>query len=84
MFIQVIQGRVADPAALRAAIDRWGQDLQSGAEGWLGTTDGITDDGRFVATVRFDAHHDTLSRDSGERTNHHHPPAPEGSPAPGR
>ena len=32
-----------------------GQDLQSGAEGRLGTTGGIIDDGRFVATVRFDS-----------------------------
>src|SRR6478752_4271073 len=40
MFIQVIQGKVADPAALRAAVDRWGQDPQSGAEGRLGTTAG--------------------------------------------
>jgi len=55
MFIQVIQGKVADAEGLRAAIDRWGQELQPGATGWLGTTGGITDDGTFVATVRFDS-----------------------------
>ena len=52
MFIQVIQGRVANAEGLRAAMDRWGRDLQPGARGWLGTTGGITDDGTFVATVR--------------------------------
>jgi hypothetical protein len=55
MFIQVIQGKVADAEGLRAAMDRWGRDLQPGATGWLGTTGGITDDGTFVATVRFDS-----------------------------
>lgn len=55
MFIQVIQGKVADAEGLRAAMDSWGRDLQPGAEGWLGTTGGITDDGTFVATVRFDS-----------------------------
>jgi hypothetical protein len=52
MFIQVIQGKVADADGLPAAIDRWGRDLQPGATGWLGTTGGITDDDTFVATVR--------------------------------
>jgi hypothetical protein len=55
MFIQVVQGKVADAPALRAAMDAWERDLQPGAAGWLGTTGGITDDGTFVATVRFDS-----------------------------
>jgi len=55
MFIQVMQGKVGDAAGLRAAMDRWEKDLQPGAVGWLGTTAGITDDGTFVATVRFDS-----------------------------
>lgn len=55
MFIQVIQGKVADAERLRMAMDRWKQDLQPGAHGWLGSTGGITDDGMFVMTVRFDS-----------------------------
>lgn len=55
MFIQVIQGKVADAPGLQAAMDTWRRDLQPGADGWLGTTGGITDDGIFVATVRFDS-----------------------------
>ena len=65
MFIQVIQGKVADAEGLRAAMDRWGRDLQPGATGWLGTTGGITDDGTFVATVRFDS--EDAARRNSER-----------------
>ena len=53
MFVQVIKGRVADPARAKAALDRWAEELAPGAEGWLGTTAGVTDDGRFVAAARF-------------------------------
>jgi hypothetical protein len=55
MFIQIIQGRVADPEALQSQIDLWGNQLAPGAEGWLGTTYGTTDDGTFVAVVRFES-----------------------------
>ena len=53
MFVQVIQGRVADPARVKAALDRWAEELAPEAEGWLGTTAGVTEDGRFVAAARF-------------------------------
>ena len=53
MFMQVIKGRAADPARVKAALDRWAEELAPGAEGWLGTTAGVTDDGRFVAAARF-------------------------------
>ena len=53
LFIQVIQGKVADAAGLHAAMDRWGKELPPGATGFLGYTAGITDDGTFIATVRF-------------------------------
>ena len=55
MFIQVIQGKVADAQGLQAAMDRWVADLQPGAQGWLGSTGGFTDDGMFVSTVRFES-----------------------------
>lgn len=53
MFVQVIKGRVADPARVKAALDRWAEELAPGAEGWLGTTAGVTADGRFIAAARF-------------------------------
>ena len=55
MFVQVIQGQVADPEQARAALDRWVRELAPGADGWLGTTAGVTDDGRFVAAARFES-----------------------------
>ena len=55
MFVQVIQGRTSDAEALRAAIDRWERDLAPGADGWLGSTGGVTDDGRVIGVVRFES-----------------------------
>jgi hypothetical protein len=55
VFVQVIQGQVADPGQVRAALDRWVQELAPGAIGWLGTTAGVTDDGRFIALARFES-----------------------------
>jgi hypothetical protein len=55
MFVQVIQGQVADKGQLRAALDRWIQELAPGAEGWLGSTSGVTEDGRSFALVRFES-----------------------------
>jgi hypothetical protein len=54
MFVQVIQGHVTDPKQVRAALDRWAAELAPGAEGWLGSTAGVTEDGRFIALARFE------------------------------
>ena len=55
MFVQVIQGQVTDIGEVRAALDRWVDELSPDASGWLGTTAGVTDDGQFVAVARFDS-----------------------------
>lgn len=55
MFVQVIQGQVSDAGQMRAALDRWAQELAPGASGWLGSTAGVTDDGRFIALARFES-----------------------------
>ena len=55
MFVQIIQGQVDDPSALQAALDRWVSDLAGGATGWLGSTAGVTDDGRVVVVARFES-----------------------------
>lgn len=55
MFIQVIQGRTNDEQGLRAATDRWLEELAPGADGWLGATYGVTDDGNFIGVVRFES-----------------------------
>lgn len=55
MFIQVFQGQVTDPGKIRAALDRWLQELAPGASGWLGSTAGVTPDGMFIALARFES-----------------------------
>jgi hypothetical protein len=66
MFVQVIQGQVADAAEARQAADRWAEELAPGAAGWLGSTAGVTDDGRFIAVVRFDS--EEAARRNSDRT----------------
>ncbi|HEX5880913.1 MAG TPA: hypothetical protein VF468_21745 [Actinomycetota bacterium] len=64
MFVQVIQGQVADAEQVRAAFDRWDRELAPGATGWLGSTAGVTDDGRFIALARFESE-EAARRNSG-------------------
>jgi hypothetical protein len=63
MFMQIIQGRIRDAEAAKAAMDRWEMELAPGAEGWLGGTYGVTDDGQMVAAVRFE------SREAAQRNS---------------
>jgi hypothetical protein len=53
MFAQIIEGKVADGAQLRRAVDQWYEEVAPGAVGWLGSTGGVTEDGRAIALVRF-------------------------------
>jgi len=55
VFVQVIQGQVTDAAEVRAAMEQWVRDLAPGAMGWLGSTTGVTEDGRLVALARFES-----------------------------
>jgi hypothetical protein len=55
MFVQVISGRTSQPQALVDSFDRWKADLSAGATGWLGSTGGVTEDGRFIAVARFES-----------------------------
>jgi hypothetical protein len=55
MFVQVIQGRVSDPEQMHDALNLWAEQLAPGATGWLGSTAGVTRDGRFVTLARFES-----------------------------
>ena len=55
MFVQVIEGRVADKDRLRQQLDRWVDELKPGAKGYLGSTGGVTDDGHVILFARFDS-----------------------------
>ena len=58
MFVQVIQGRTSNPQGLDAALNQWVEDLAPSATGWLGSTSGVTEDGRAIAVVRFESEDD--------------------------
>jgi hypothetical protein len=55
VFVQVIQGKVSDADAVRARFDTWMSELAPGADGWLGSTAGVTDDGQLVVLARFES-----------------------------
>ena len=53
MFIRIIQGRATNPPGIRRDLGRWQRLLAADADGWLGSTVGITDDGWSITVVRF-------------------------------
>lgn len=53
MFVQVIRGHATNRAGLREQWERWESELEPTAEGYLGATAGLADDGTFIAMVRF-------------------------------
>lgn len=55
MFVQVIEGRVADRDRLRRQMDGWMTELRPGATGFLGSTTGVTDDGYAMSFARFES-----------------------------
>jgi hypothetical protein len=55
MFVQVIEGRVSDREGLRRQMDKWMTDLRPGATGFLGSTAGVTEDGRGITFARFES-----------------------------
>jgi hypothetical protein len=65
MFVQVIQGKVSDADQLRRAMERWRTDVKPGAAGYLGSTGGVTPDGRSIALVRFES--EEAARANSER-----------------
>lgn len=64
MFVQVFQGHVTDTQQVRQLLDEWVERVAPGADGWLGCTAGVTDDGELVCTARFESA-DAARRNSG-------------------
>ena len=54
MFVQIIEGRTSDPAALRDHGEQWQVDVGPSAVGFLGVTAGTTADGRTITLARFE------------------------------
>lgn len=55
MFVQVITGATSDRDGLLRQVDRWQEELRPGATGYLGSSGGVTDDGRVVLLARFES-----------------------------
>jgi len=55
MFVQVIEGNVADRDGLYRQLERWVSDIRPGATGYLGSTGGVTEDGRAVLLACFES-----------------------------
>lgn len=55
MFAQIVQGRVTDPAGIKKQFERWVEDIKPGAQGFLGSTAGLTADGEFITIARFES-----------------------------
>ena len=55
MFAQIIQGRTQDAAALWNRMEEWDRTLKPGAEGFLGSTAGVADDGEAIVMARFES-----------------------------
>jgi hypothetical protein len=42
VFVQVVRGRATTPGRIRRELGRWQRPLAADADGWLGSTTGIT------------------------------------------
>jgi hypothetical protein len=65
MFVQVIQGKLNDADLLNRQLERWRKEIKPGATGHLGSTSGVTADGRSIAVVRFES--EAAARANSER-----------------
>ena len=55
MFVQVIEGRVTDEAGIRKQQDRWEEELMPGAEGFIGSTSGVSEEGIIIIGSRWES-----------------------------
>lgn len=64
MFIQVVQGKAKDPYLWRSELRRWRAEIKPKAIGYLGSTSGVTSDGRAIALFRFESEKDAIANSS--------------------
>jgi len=65
MFVQFIEGKIADADAWRRQAERWTAELQPGAAGYLGTTAGVSQDGQAYVVSRWES--EDLARANSDR-----------------
>lgn len=54
LFIQIVEAN-GDTSTAREAWDAWERDVRPSVTGYLGTTGGVTDDGRLLFVARFES-----------------------------
>lgn len=55
MFVQIMEAQTGDVEGVKRVGDRWEAELRPGASGFLGSTGGVTADGRVVLLARFES-----------------------------
>ncbi|HUP70178.1 MAG TPA: hypothetical protein VM142_10235 [Acidimicrobiales bacterium] len=55
MFVQVITAKVVDAEGMKRQVDRWEKEIRPGAMGFLGSTSGVTEEGRMIVLARFES-----------------------------
>lgn len=65
VFIQVMEGKCRDEAALEHQMDVWRRELRPGAAGHMGSAGGVTSTGDFIMMVRFE--NEEFARRNSER-----------------
>lgn len=55
MFVQIISAKVKDGEGIKAELDRWKEEVMPQAEGFLGSTGGVTADGQMILAARFES-----------------------------
>ena len=65
MFVQMFTGKVSDAGAVESVLKGWPTGAGRGATGWLGSTGGITEDGRLLGLARFES--EEAARANSER-----------------
>jgi hypothetical protein len=51
----VVKGKIVDAEGFKRQQDRWVDELKPDAKGFLGSTSGLTSDGRFIIVARFES-----------------------------
>lgn len=67
MFIQVIRARTTDAEGVMRQTHRWDTEIRPDVKGFLGSTSGVTDDGRQIAVVRFASREVAEANSSSDR-----------------
>lgn len=68
MFIQVIQAKTTRQDEVRALMEEWGE-LPNEGTGFLGSTNGFTDDGTFIGVVRFESKEKAMANSARPETD---------------